>query len=165
MCAIIGKKDTIIANVGDSRAYIIEKGRLKQVSKDDSYAQELLDVGVIPSKEAMRFHRYSNLVTAFIGQKENGKCKKLNPQFITLKNKAYEMLLLFSDGITDCLSETDIAVICKNTNRKEIARRLTEKALENKSTAPKEVKGNKKKKKKINPGKDNTTAAVYISER
>ena len=156
-CALIGKKQSLIANIGDSRGYIILKGLLKQITHDDSFVQELFDMGIIPIKDLMRFHKKSNIVTKYVGNKES---EEVEPHFYTLNNNEYSMILLFSDGVTDCLSEKEIAVICQNSDREEVARRIVENSQRQTSKCPynlgqqyyDEIKG----------GKDNSTAAAYI---
>lgn len=73
------------------------------------------------------------------------------------------MLLFFSDGATDCLSEEEIAVICKTTDRKETAKILAQKAIEHDSIAPEVLHDEYTDFNFYIPGgKDNTTVAVYI---
>ena len=55
--------DYLVANIGDSRTYLLRDGRLRRLTRDDSYLQELLDAGVV-SPEAARRHPHRNLVTA-----------------------------------------------------------------------------------------------------
>ena len=162
VCAIIGKSDTLIANIGDSRAYIIKDGKLKQISKDDTVAQRNLEKGITPNKEAARFDRESNELTQCIGM--NRRNLK-HPHFETINNKEYDMLLLFSDGVTDCLSDEDIAVVCKNSNRKEVARKIVEKAIRHDSIEPEEFKDYENLEIYIPGGKDNTTAAIYAPKK
>ena len=162
VCAIIGKNNTLIANVGDSRACILKDGILEQITKDDALVQDLYDKGIIPSKDAMRFHKASNGIFASIGRIEGLEDEELVPHYIELKNVDYDMLLLFSDGVTDCLSEEEIAVICKTSDRKEIAQFITKVATRKNSRAPKEVNGDPNYKTIIKGGKDNATTAAYI---
>ena len=138
-CAIIGKEDTLIANVGDSRAYIVKDGKLEQVSEEDSVSYEAFKRGEIPTKDAIRFHSRSNEITQCVG------CwGSPDVHFNTLNNKDYDMILLFSDGVTDCLSEEEIAIICRETDKREIYKKLVGKALETTSLAPEEIIGNYK---------------------
>lgn len=131
VCAIIGNNNTIIANVGDSRAYIIKNGKLEQVTIDDAIVQEEYEMGNIPNKDAMRFHREVSGITQAVGM---GIIDNIHTKI--LNNKNYDMLLLFSDGVTDCLSEEDIAVICNTTDRKGLAKTIAQKAVEHDSISP-----------------------------
>ena len=160
VCAIIGEYDTLITNVGDSRAYIIKKGKLEQVTIDDSIVQEESEKGNIPYKDAMRFHREAAGITECVGM---GTIKDIHST--VLSNVDYDVLLLFSDGVTDCLSEEDIAVICKKSDRKKIAKLLVQKAIANDSIAPDElIEEYVDFNVYIPGGKDNTTTALYINK-
>ena len=86
----------------------------------------------------------------------------IHPHFEVLKNSDYDMLLLFSDGVTDCLSDDDIAVVCKNTDRKQVSKMIVEKALKHDSIQPEEYMDYINLNAYIPGGKDNTTAAVYV---
>ena len=159
VCAVIGKDETIITNVGDSRAYLVKDGRLEQVSVDDAFVQEQYEKGKIPSKDAMRFHKKANVITSCVGGIVD--IIEIHPSIV--KNDEYDMVLLFSDGVTDCLSEEEIAVITRTTDKTELSQKLVKRALDNESLAPEEVADNTDYKSVIKGGKDNTTAAVYIN--
>ena len=160
VCAVVGENDTLIANVGDSRAYIVKEGRLKETTQEDSIVQEKFNSGKIPSKEAMRFHEESSLITQAVGVKME------NIHFRCIKNDEYDMILLFSDGVTDCLSEEDIAVICRKTDKADLAKRIVKKSIEHDSVVPEELYIDYNSYNMYIPGgKDNTTAAIYIPEK
>lgn len=166
VCAIVGEKDTIIANIGDSRAYIIKNGRLKQLSREDTVAQRNLEKGKTKSKEASRFDSRANQLTQVIGMSR----KDLNhPHFEIINNDEYDMIVLFSDGVTDCLSDEDIAVICRNSDRKKFAKKIVEKAMEHDSIRTEEIE--KQFERSIDSnililgGKDNTSAVVGFNNR
>ena len=161
VCAIIGKNDTIISNVGDSRAYITKKGKLMQVSREDTYVQEELEKGNVINKEASRFHRDSNQITQCIGMNKHGL---KHPYVEIINNKDYEMLLLFTDGVTDCLSDEDIAIVCRTTDKKKLANKIVEKAIRHDSILDEKYIDENNLSIYISGGKDNTTAAVYLNK-
>lgn len=162
VCAIVGEKDTMIANIGDSRAYLIKDGKLKQISREDTVAQKNLEKGYIPNKEASRFDEDSNIITQCIGMSR----KDLNhPHIDIIDNKDYDMLILFSDGVTDCLSDEDIAIVCKNSDRKDFAKKIVERAIRHDSIRPEEYANYDNLNLYIPGGKDNTTAVVYVPEK
>ena len=162
VCAIVGKEDTLIANIGDSRAYIIKSGEIKQLSREDTMAQKKLEMGKTPNKEASRFDEQANELLQCIGmdRKDLG-----SPYFKILSNNEYDMLALFSDGVTDCLSEDNIATICQNSNKKEVAKTIVEKAISHDSVRPKEFEDCDYLTPYIQGGKDNTTVAIYVPEK
>jgi protein phosphatase len=90
------------ANVGDSRTYLIHKGEISQLTRDDSYVQELLDKGVIDEYEA-RIHPRRNLIT-----KALGATPEIEPEYNRMLLEAGDIVLLCSDGLTNALSDKEI---------------------------------------------------------
>lgn len=100
----------LIINIGDSRAYSFN-GRLNQITTDHSISQKLFDKGVIKQKDDMRFHKKNNLILSRLG------CEKrlLDIDFYELSKDEVDYLLLFSDGITDLISNTRLEDIIINS--------------------------------------------------
>ena len=159
VCAVVGKDETLIANIGDSRAYYIKNGKIEQISREDTVSYEKLEQGKLPSKEATRFDRDSNQLVQCIGM---NKKELKSPHMQVIKNNEYDMILLFSDGVTDCLSDEDIAVVCKNSDKKELTNKIVEKAIRHDSIEPEEYIDYIDMNYYIPGGKDNTTAVAYI---
>ena len=160
--AIIGKEDTIISSVGDSRAYIYTNENLYQVTEDESLVQSLFKINEIQNKDDMRFHKNSNQIHRALGLHESSPVAgMMAPQSWLIKNNDYDTLLLFSDGVTDCLSDADIACITKFTPRKMLAKTLVENAKNKTSYARAKLQNDPNYINMIPGGKDNTTAAVY----
>lgn len=160
VCAIIGKNNTVIVNVGDSRAYLVNGSKLKQISTDDSIAQILYENGNIKTRDDIRFHKRGNVITESIGQRE-----VVEPNVKIIPNNSYDAILLFSDGVTDCLSDNQIYAITNQTSHKELAKAIVNNALNTDSKRAK--RGDKTDSayyEEIKGGKDNTTAAVYINK-
>lgn len=162
VCALIGKNDTLIANVGDSRAYIARKGKLIQLSREDTAAQMHLEHGMVPTKEASRFDHDSNILIQSIGMDRR---KLIHPHTQLINNSDYDLLLLFTDGVTDCLSDDDIVTVCKTTSKKELASKIVEKAIRHDSVIPEEYSYTDGLNQYIPGGKDNATAAVYVPKK
>ena len=161
VCAVIGENNTIVTNVGDSRGYIIRNGRLEQVTKDDAVVQKKYEEGKIPTKDAMRFHEHAHKITQAVGL---GLIDDIHVS--VLDNSDYDMLLLFSDVVTDCLSEEDIAVICKTTDRKDVAKVLAQKAIEHDSIVSESLYDELEIYNFLIPGgKDNTTVASFVPKK
>lgn len=161
VCAIIGENDTLVANIGDSRAYIVNGSDIKQISREDTEAKKNVLKRGIEDKELERFDAESNVLVQCIGMDR----EDLNHPFVTiLKNTDYDMLLLFSDGVTDCLSDEDIAVVCRNSNKKELAKKIVEKAMSHDSFLPEKYNDYSDLLQYIPGGKDNTSAIVSFSK-
>ena len=152
-CAIVTEKETIVANIGDSRAYILNNNEIKQVTKDDSLVWQYYEKGIL-SKDELRFHINSSLITKCIGHEYN-----VNPTISRINNNDYNCLLLLTDGITDCLSDKKIKFIVDKNNGKNIAKALINESVYKKQNdnIPKGIEF-----KKVRNGKDNATVALYV---
>lgn len=153
---IVCEKETVVANIGDSRAYCYsERGNiLTQVSTDDSFVEKLYKIGEIEDRDDMRFHKDSNKILQCIGGADDVK-----PIMGIVANRSYDKLILLSDGVTDCLSDKDIWTITSRTSRENLAQMLVQSALENTSYARPGL-SMETYYSKIDGGKDNTTAVV-----
>lgn len=152
-CAIINEKDTIIANVGDSRAYIVKDDEMKQVTRDDSLVWYYYELGEI-SKDEIRFHRNSRLITKSIGPDFN-----VEPDIIRISNKSYDGIFLFTDGVTDCLSDSKIEKIVFSSKKNNLAKEIIKEAVYGKQSE-KAPKG--KEFYVPQNGKDNASVALYL---
>jgi serine/threonine protein phosphatase PrpC len=107
---LIGEREYEIAWVGDSRVYLWDGG-LKQISQDHSYVQELIDQGAITSEQA-RNHPHRNVVTQALGVTDP---QSLRVEAIRGEFQPGMQLLLCSDGLTEEVSDDDIAAILART--------------------------------------------------
>ncbi len=94
-----------IAWVGDSRAYLWD-GELKQISRDHSYVQKLLDNGTITEEEAIT-HPNRNIITQSLG----ADVPQVNVDHVRGQFTPPQKILLCSDGLTDEVLDGEIAVI------------------------------------------------------
>ena len=122
-CAIILDDKTIVASIGDSRAYIIKENILQQITEDNSYVWTLYKNGII-TKDEIRFRIDNNIITKCLGRKDNNdiEIKELN-------NNEYTSLILCTDGVTDCLSDKKIQNIVVNSSTDDIANELVYEAV------------------------------------
>jgi len=118
-CVVRGFKG-IIANVGDSRAYVVNDGIWH--TKDHSYVQQLLDAGAITEEEAFR-HPYKNIVTRVIGLSED---VEVDLYEVDLAGK---VLLLSTDGLHDYVRDERIREIVLSFEPEEACERLVNEAL------------------------------------
>jgi serine/threonine protein phosphatase PrpC len=91
------------AEVGDSRVYLLRRGRLTQISKDQTYVQILLDQGVL-TPETVKASRAKNVVLQGIG-----KAPEVTVAQRCLALRSADRLLLCSDGLTLHLTDPEIA--------------------------------------------------------
>lgn len=94
-----------LLNVGDSRTYVVRNGRLRRVSIDHSYVQELVSTGHITELEA-RNHPRRNIVTRALGIEPTVRVDTWVLPLV--KGDRY---LLCSDGLVDEVEDTDIAAL------------------------------------------------------
>jgi len=120
--AFVRDGTAIIANTGDSRAYLIRGGKIAARTKDHSLVQELLDEGEITAEEAKR-HPMRNIITKALGI-------DFGVDLYEWELKPGDVLLLSSDGLHDYVDEEKIVeVASEGRNAEEIARKLIEEAL------------------------------------
>ena len=92
----------VVANVGDSRTYLLRDGDLRQVSVDHSYVQELLSEGLINADEA-RTHARRNIVTRALGIED-----RVAVDSWTIPLVAGDRFVLCSDGLVDEVDDGEI---------------------------------------------------------
>jgi PPM family protein phosphatase len=118
-------KDLVIGHVGDSRAYLLRKGSLGQITNDHTLAQRLIDAGLVkPGEPAARSMRH--VLTAAVGSLG----EHANPQVGIVTLSAGDQVLLCTDGLTDMLSDEVIAsVLQKASSAQNACEKLVNLAL------------------------------------
>jgi len=102
---LLTPKEAFIAEVGDSRAYLLRGGKLRQLTRDQSFVQMLVDGGVLSPDQA-KDSPQRNIVLQAIGRQE-----KLRVALGRLQLRRADKLLLCSDGITDAITEAELAQV------------------------------------------------------
>ena len=108
--AVMVGREVHVANVGDSRAYLITSEGIRRITHDHSFVQTLVDGGNITPEEAAK-HPYRNVLTQAIGSEEEIKVDVFDE---TLDEDA--SLLLCSDGLWEMLGERQIYQIVRDAN-------------------------------------------------
>lgn len=122
--ALVKGNRCVVANCGDSRGYLIRKGKIVQRTKDHSFVQSLIDMDLISEEEAI-FHPMKHILTSALGLDE--------PQIDTYiwDLKEGDIILLSSDGLHDYVEREEILKVVSNyESPKEIAEKLLDIALE-----------------------------------
>lgn len=99
-----------LANVGDSRAYLYRHGRLRRMTVDHSYVQELVATGNITDDEA-RTHPRRNIVTRALGVDPTVRVDAW-----TLPIVRGDRIVLCSDGLVDEVRDDDIKTLLERTD-------------------------------------------------
>lgn len=109
----------LIAQVGDSRAYIYRGGRIHQVTKDHSYVQEQVDAGLLTPDQA-RTHPYANVITRCVGSNE-----EVVPDIYFGALETGDVVLLASDGLTGMVEDDQLVKILQSLEEPDdIVRRM-----------------------------------------
>lgn len=112
-----------LAHVGDSRAYLLRDGVLKQVTRDDTLVQMLVDEGMITPEEASSHPRRSVVTQALQGE-------AITPTFLTMAPVAGDRWLLCSDGLSNVVRQDTLAdALLSYPERESCAQRLVDLAL------------------------------------
>lgn len=107
--AMIEGERLLIAQVGDSRAYLLHQGELQQLTRDHSLMMDLIEAGQITPEEA-RVHPNRSVITRAIGSDPHMK-----PDIYELNISAGDRLLLCSDGLSTMLEDDEIQTIMRHT--------------------------------------------------
>ena len=125
--------DAFIAHVGDSRAYLFRDGKLEQLTRDHTLAQEMMDAG-LPDPEVSKRHILTNCL--------GGTDKDVRVDFRHVLLQDRDRLLFCTDGLSDMVPEPEIArTLAKHAAPQAACQALIERALDH-------------------GGKDNVTAVV-----
>jgi protein phosphatase len=119
--------DLVLAHIGDSRAYLFRGGKLLQLTRDQTVAQAMVDVGLLAPEEA-ETHRLRHLLTKVLGGGED----RSEPQVRHETLEQDDQLLLCTDGLTEMVDNATIrAVLSSAASAGEACALLIEQALKN----------------------------------
>jgi serine/threonine protein phosphatase PrpC len=117
VAALLEPGGCALAWVGDSRAYLLESGQLRQITKDHSLVQRLVELGQITPEEA-RHHEHKNVITRSLGARPQGPA---GAEAFNLRLKRGDRLLLCSDGLTAHVEDAEIAEVLRRHRDPEAA--------------------------------------------
>jgi serine/threonine protein phosphatase PrpC len=117
--AVIHRNTLHVANVGDSRVYLVRNGQINQLTRDHTLTQRKIDQGLIRPEQA-KMDPDSNVLTRSIGAGPTVQVDLFPP----LQLAQGDTVLLCSDGLTDMLEDTEIARLAASGSPKWAAQRL-----------------------------------------
>ena len=127
VAASLVENHVYIANVGDSRLYLIGRD-IRQITRDNSPVEDMVRMGVLEREEA-RTHYKKNVITKAIGVADD---KTSTPDIFEIEVENGDKLLLCSDGLTNMVEDYDIKKIVKdNDSIEDAVRELIRQANEN----------------------------------
>lgn len=112
-----------LGHVGDSRAYLLRAGAITQLTRDHTLAQDLVDQGMLSAEEA-RTSRNRHALTNVLG------VDLPEPDVIALTPAPGDLFILCSDGLTEHVSDEDLAVVASAHPPSEVPQRLVDLANE-----------------------------------
>ncbi|NBI31807.1 Stp1/IreP family PP2C-type Ser/Thr phosphatase [Enterorhabdus sp. P55] len=107
--AMLENERLVIAQVGDSRAYLLHKGRLQQLTRDHSLMTDLIEAGKITSEEA-RVHPQRSVITRALGSDP-----RTTPDLFEINVETGDRLLLCSDGLSGMVEDDEIESLMART--------------------------------------------------
>jgi serine/threonine protein phosphatase PrpC len=113
-----------VAQVGDSRAYLLRGGQLLALTKDQSLAAQMLDQGALTPDQMSSFSRRHVLLQAL------GTRTAVEPVISQYRLVAGDRVLLCSDGLHGCISESDIRASLRDSgDLTSVTKTLVDRAL------------------------------------
>ena len=115
-----------LAQVGDSRAYLVRDGHAKQITKDQSLMQKLIEAGEITEEEAEQSER-RNIILQALGPEANIKVDLTHQQV-----RIGDVLIICSDGLSGQVKTEEIGrVATEESDLMSVCKRLIDRANEN----------------------------------
>jgi len=102
--------EAYITEVGDSRAYLVREGRLRQITRDQSLVQLMVDSGTLTPEEA-RKSPSKNVILQAVGLKS-----ELRVAIARLALRNQDRLMLCSDGVTNLVSDDELRAILTDSD-------------------------------------------------
>ena len=118
-------REMLIAQVGDSRAYLIRKGEMRQVTMDHSLVGDMVRRGVLTEEQAA-CHPMRNYITRAVGTEDT-----IDVDLYSEERKAGDRWLVCSDGLYGQMSRAVLQELTMLENAEEAADRLMQTALDN----------------------------------
>lgn len=114
------------ANVGDSRLYIVNENRIRQITKDHSLVEEMIRIGEI-DRENAKHHPDKNVITRAVGAMDD-----LKIDFFEIPISKGDIILMCSDGLSNMVEDSQMVSILNNSsNVKGKVEQLVQVANEN----------------------------------
>ena len=104
VAAVISSGVLYVANVGDSRLYIVRDG-ITQVTRDHSYVEEMVKKGQM-TRDSEDYMMHKNIITRAVGISQ-----KVEPDFFEVELEDNDYILLCSDGLTNMVDDDTILTV------------------------------------------------------
>lgn len=124
IAAVLQGNTLYVANVGDSRAYIVHEGQLRQISLDHSWVAQQVRDGLLTPEQAIG-HEKSNVIYRCLGTSAEVEIDVFSEQV-----QEGDILVLCTDGLWDMLPDADILSIVEQYDPQESVQQLIARANE-----------------------------------
>jgi protein phosphatase len=114
-CVSVTDNKAILGHVGDSRAYLIRKHKIYQLTKDHSWVEEQLEKGLL-SEEQARNHEWRNLITKALGIRP-----EVEPDIVELNVQSGDVFIIATDGLHGLVSPQEILGEVEKTSNRQSA--------------------------------------------
>jgi serine/threonine protein phosphatase PrpC len=118
IAAVLHNNVAYIANVGDSRAYLVRQGQTRQVSQDHSWVAEQVRAGKLTQEQA-RGHARGNIITRCLGTHMD-----IDVDLFVEPVQDGDTLLLCSDGLSNFVSEEELPAFVEQYEPQESVNQL-----------------------------------------
>lgn len=117
------KEGTVhIVHAGDSRAYLYRDDSIRQITKDHSMVQELVDIGQITPEQAQN-HPNKNIITRALGTRAN-----LRTDYNHVEFSKGNVLIMCTDGLSNYITEDSLVGYINKYAGNDLADKLIEQA-------------------------------------
>lgn len=117
-------RGVVLGHVGDSRAYVLRGGELRQITTDHTYVQHLVETGRL-SAQARSTHPWRNVVLRSVDGDPEGSGLDIT----RLDVRVGDRFLICSDGLTDLVDDARIGSVLRTHEPENAAAMLTQHAL------------------------------------
>ena len=124
VAAVVRGRELLLANVGDSRAYMLRQGKVAQATRDHSFVADQVRAGLLTIDEA-RVHPQRNVITRALGSRPEVQVDTYNGEF-----QPGDSLLLCSDGLSEYVHEEDMLAVMPGSSAADAVKRLVAMARE-----------------------------------
>ena len=118
--AVFAEDRVYVAQVGDSRAYLMRDGEIRQVTFEHSWVAEHVRMGGMTSEEA-ELSPYRNVITRALGTQAS-----VEPEVFVEEARAGDLWVLCTDGLTGHVADSEILQVAAANPPAESARQLIE---------------------------------------
>ncbi|HET8910711.1 MAG TPA: Stp1/IreP family PP2C-type Ser/Thr phosphatase [Ktedonobacteraceae bacterium] len=123
VAAVLHEQTLYVANIGDSRVYVLHQGQLRQVTRDHSLVSQMVERGEITAAEA-RTHESRNVIYRSLGQPE------VEVDLFVESVMPGDSIILCTDGLCGVLEDEDLRTIVEQYGPDESVQRLIARANE-----------------------------------